>query len=179
MAERKNRKSEGGRLRRSEVMTMRFDPRTRYMMELASRVQRRTVSSFIDWAVTEALKGVDLGTRRVSVEGYIENIGDPPSYRDEPIKLTEEFRKLWDPNEADRLARLALNYPDLLNYDESILWKLIAGCPAVWHGPNDTLEKLDLRVLRKYWDTFKAVANGEADPSTLPRKDIDEEAENG
>ena len=70
MTERKNRKSEGGRLRRSEVMTMRFDPRTRYMMELASRVQRRTVSSFIDWAVTEALKGVDLGTRRVSVEAF-------------------------------------------------------------------------------------------------------------
>jgi uncharacterized protein (DUF1501 family) len=44
----------------SDTVTIRLDPRLNYLAELAGRAQRRSKSSFIQWAVQEALKGVDL-----------------------------------------------------------------------------------------------------------------------
>lgn len=49
------------KVRRSETVTVRLDPRMNYLAELAARSQRRTKSSFIEWAVQEAIKGMDLG----------------------------------------------------------------------------------------------------------------------
>ena len=59
MAEEK-RKGGGGKLARSETVTVRLDPKLRYLAELAARKQRRTVSSFIEWAVEQSFSGVNL-----------------------------------------------------------------------------------------------------------------------
>ena len=96
----------GSKLQRTETVTLRLDPRLRYLTELAARRQRRTVSSFIEWAIEQALSLVMLP-------------GDPSS---EPIDLEYASIVLWDPDEADRLAKLGLYYPDLLTYDEQVLW---------------------------------------------------------
>ena len=40
------RKGGGGKLARSETVTVRLDPKLRYLAELAARIQRRSVSSF-------------------------------------------------------------------------------------------------------------------------------------
>ena len=40
----------GSKLNRTETVTIRLDPKLRYLTELAARKQRRTVSSFIEWA---------------------------------------------------------------------------------------------------------------------------------
>lgn len=47
------------KLNRSETVTVRLDPRLNYLTELAGRAQRRTKSSFIEWAIKEAIR--DLG----------------------------------------------------------------------------------------------------------------------
>jgi hypothetical protein len=39
---------------------VRLDPKLRYLAELAARKQRRTVSSFIEWTIEEALKNIYL-----------------------------------------------------------------------------------------------------------------------
>lgn len=50
------------KLNRSETVTVRLDPRLNYLAELAGRAQRRTKSSFIEWAVQQAIKEMpDLG----------------------------------------------------------------------------------------------------------------------
>lgn len=43
------------KLNRSETVTVRFDPRLNYLCDLAARAQRRTKSSFIEWAVAQAI----------------------------------------------------------------------------------------------------------------------------
>ena len=48
-------KAGGGKLARSEVVTVRLDPRLRYLANLVARKQRRTLSSFIEWAIEESL----------------------------------------------------------------------------------------------------------------------------
>jgi hypothetical protein len=83
------------------------------MAELAARKQRRTLSSFIEWAIEEALQ-------RLPIE-------DPPhGSSDAPITFTDAKATLWDVEEADRFAQLALNYPGLLTYGEQKLWKFPA-----------------------------------------------------
>src|ERR1700737_1533196 len=104
------RRSGGGKLSRSETVTVRLDPKLRYLANLAARRQRRTLSSFIEWAVQESLPHVI-----ISGGGY--NVA--------PTTVAEVGNELWDVDDADRFAKLALRFPDTLTHDEQILWKLI------------------------------------------------------
>src|SRR5262249_53773761 len=151
----------GSKLQRTETVTLRLDPKLRYLTELAARKQRRTVSSFIEWAIEQALFLVKLELDEASP----------------PTNLVEAAALFWDPDEADRFAKLALNYPDLLTYDEQVLWKLIQDCEALWlvdfdkrkgHPGYQIDDLLRYPALRKHWETLNKVASGEADISILP-----------
>src|SRR2546429_9201408 len=97
------RRRGGGKLARSETVTVRLDPKLRYLADLAARKQRRTLSSFIEGAIERALAEVKLsGTSTV----------------------VEEAPGLWDVDEADRFVKLAFYDESLLTYDEQVIWKL-------------------------------------------------------
>ena len=102
----------GGKLSRSETVTVRLDPKLRYLAELAARKQRRTLSSYIEWAIEDSLKSVLLyqGT------GY---------NGDDNVSVADEVLRLWDVDEAERFLRLAIHYPDLLTHQEQEVWKLV------------------------------------------------------
>lgn len=154
----------GGKLQRSETVTIRLDPKLRYLTELAARKQRRTVSSFIEWAIENALCEIVL--REGNDQGY--------QYHE---TLGEQAETLWDTDEPDRLAKLGLHYPDLLTHDEQVMWKLIRENGYLWKGRYDKAGKWRWNVdtdsliftrLREHWDAFEQVAAGEADKSILP-----------
>ena len=167
----KTRKSGGGKLARSETVTVRLDPKLRYLAELAARKQRRTVSSFIEWAIEDALKRI-----RIS-----ESKNNERTIHD--VALT-----LWDVDDADRFASLALHFPELMTHYEQVLWKLICENGWLWKGRNDSkgvwtwdhnlLDDLVIERLREHWDTFNAVARGDAEQFTLPTwgKDKDDDS---
>lgn len=152
MAEEK-RRGGGGKLARSETVTVRLDPKLRYLAELAARKQRRTVSSFIEWAVEHSFGNVDLyqGT------GY---------NGDNSITVADAAAGLWDIDESERFVRLAIRYPELLNHDEQVRWKLLtdsgilapARKPPGWnHGVSwqwDILEDYVFPALRRQWDSL-------------------------
>jgi len=147
----------GSKLQRTETVTLRLDPKLRYLTELASRKQRRTVSSFIEWAIEQALSSVELDDKTHTTVAQVAG-------------------RLWDTDEADRLAKLGIYYPDLLTYDEQVLWKLIQECAFLWRGDRNEPggwtaqerdEALDYPQLRENWETLKKVASGEADSSEL------------
>jgi len=146
----------GGKLMRSETVTVRLDPKLRYLAELAARKQRRTLSSFIEWAIEDALKRVQL----YQGGGY---------GGDESVTVEEDATRLWDVDDAERFARLAILYPDLLTYEEQQIWKLLSDSlllePAKirtkegnlrWHWP--TLEDRVFATLRGHWASLLAVA---------------------
>jgi len=85
MAADKKSKSGGGKLSRSETVTVRLDPKLRYLAELAARKQRRTVSSFIEWAIEDALK-------RVSIS---EDQNSERTIHDEALTLWDYQKKQW------------------------------------------------------------------------------------
>src|SRR6266446_2011041 len=117
MADKEKRKG-GGRLNRSETVTVRLDPKLRYLAELAARKQRRTLSSFIEWAIEENLKQV-----------YFNGDIGPT--------VASEASALWDVDEPDRFVLLALHYPDMLMHEEQVLWKLVRENGYLWRGHHD------------------------------------------
>ena len=149
---RDRKKGGGGRLERSAIVQVRFDQKLRYAVELASRRQRRTVSSFIEWAVQEAIQKVEIE-------------------KDSTTKVSDALKDVWDPDEADRFVKLASKYPDLLTHDEERLWKAICEYDWVWMLKSDrerdySLEKnpskVNLKVLRKVFNEFKLLIDGVA-----------------
>jgi hypothetical protein len=151
----------GGKLGRSEIVTVRLDPKLRYGVELASRKHRRTASSFIEWAVEQVLQQVIVR-----------------DHRGEDATIAEAHKLSWDVDEPDRLINLALYYPELLTHDEERVWKLILDHSAFWRTkaepsalpkrhPLDSL--LDRSLVRQHWQTLKGVARGELDKEELPQ----------
>jgi len=142
-----------GRLARSEVATLRLDPKLQYSLDLASREKRSTISSYLEEIADKSLKGVFLRGR----DGSFRSVAD----------LKEH---LWDRDPVNRLLKLVREYPDLLNRDEQVIWKLIQEDPVLW--PRSREGKLaaepDVNLIRVYWDRLNAVANREADRSILP-----------
>ena len=86
MAEEK-RKGGGGKLARSETVTVRLDPKLRYLAELAARLHRRTLSSYIEWSIEASL-----GNNRLTT--------DPNG-----ASIRDEAEELWDVDDADRFAK--------------------------------------------------------------------------
>lgn len=159
------KKSGGAKTTRSETVTVRLDPELRYLAEIAARTQRRTLSSYIEWAIQQSLRGIYLSTDAPNdLEGWT---------------IAAKAKALWDVDEPDRFVRLALIAPDLLNYDEQKLWKLIRENGWLWYGFfNDHTDKWEWTVeehrliyerLRERWESFKTVAYDDADPAVLPK----------
>jgi hypothetical protein len=166
MTEQEKRKSGGGKLSRSETETVRLDPKLRYLAELAASIHRRTLSSYVEWAIKDALDSESI--RPSWLSGL--------DVSDHTIGLEAEY--LWDVDDADRFAKLALRYPYLLTHEEQVLWKLIQENGLFWRGryagsSNEWTWKVEeggliFERLREHWDKFIAVAQGRADKSTLP-----------
>jgi predicted transcriptional regulator len=152
--------------KKSEVVTVRLDPKLKYLAELAARKHRRPLSSYIEWAVEQSLSRVWLEEPFNGEEGV--SVAD-----------AERAQHLWDLDEPDRVVRLALNYPALLTHEEQLVWKLVREHGLVWKGrfpgpsADWTWEIKEGSViwdrLREHWPVFKAVANGSQPATALPR----------
>lgn len=161
MTEQEMRKGGGGKLSRSETVTVRLDPKLRYLAELAARLHRRTLSSYIEWSIKEAL---DSEVLRQSGDWTL-SIGD-------------EAENLWDVDEADRFARLALRYPHLLSHEEQVRWKLIRENGYLWKGSYAGRQKewtwtvdedsFIYPRLREYWAAFCRAADTGEGKDQLP-----------
>jgi len=159
--ERGKRRGGGSKLTRSETVTVRFDPKLRYLTELAARKHRRTLSSFIEWAIEDSLTRVVL-YRGSGYQGDVDRT------------VADETAKLWDVDEAERFVRLAIHYPELLTHQEQERWKLLLDSGLL--GPAHTrdssgerywnwamLEDMVFPTIRRFWsDLVMAHTEGPA-----------------
>lgn len=157
MTEQPKRRGAGGKMSRSETVTVRLDPKLRYLAELAARIHRRTLSSYIEWAVEQSLEKVNI---------HIAEHGG-----DEDLSLKAESRLLWDVDESERFIKLARHYPELLNHEEQEQWKLLLDSqlldPArtrdkygrmVWN--DGALEDAVYPAVRRLWTGLKDAYEG-------------------
>ena len=81
---------------RTDNVTVRFEPKLRYLAILGARLQHRSLSAFVEWAVQEQLKTLEISGQSI-------------------LDLN-----LWDVDAEDRLILLAKAAPNLLTYDEEV-----------------------------------------------------------
>lgn len=145
---------------RTELVTVRFDPETKYLMDLAARAQHRSLANFVEWAVEESFRNVAVYADRET--GSTTTIADVRG-------------QLWDPIEPDRLCILGSMFPHLLNHEEQKVWKLICelqyidplasdlgGQQKGFRFPVEQLERV-----RKHWDLLKDSAAAGVLPSSV------------
>lgn len=146
---------------RTELVAIRFDPETKYMMEIAAKVQRRSIANYVEWAVEESLK-----------QAVVYSDGDNDK------TVADLRRELWDPIESDRFCILASWFPNLITHDEQLLWKLIS---EVWtlvmpaqdaSGPfkGFRIGLPRLEFVRKHWELLKHSAAEELPASEAVKR---------
>jgi predicted TIM-barrel fold metal-dependent hydrolase len=144
MAEEK-RKGGGAKNARSEIVTVRLDPRLRYLAEVAAKVQRRTLSSYIESAVETSLSDVVI---------------DP----EKGISVAAASSTLWFIGEPARLARLNQLYPHLLNIKEQRLVRAakemrpFIGSTTGRAGDERDQAERHAEDLRPYWEFLEQAA---------------------
>ncbi len=117
----------------------------------------------MEWAIEASL---DNNALKLDLNGRGASIKDDAEY-------------LWDVDEADRFAKLALRYPHLLSHEEQVRWKLIRECGYLWRGKYSPppaqvwrwqVEEASFYFdrLRAKWELFCAVADGNKPASELP-----------
>jgi len=139
------RKSKSG-APRTEVFAMRLDPKLKYLAEIAARKQRRSLANFIEWSIERALDSVLI----VDSDGST---------------VSEASSRLWALEEPDRLIQLAIHYPDLMSYDEQLIWRVICEHSTYNKEANETIkfiekDEISYELVRKCWLELKAYALG-------------------
>ncbi|MDW0360803.1 hypothetical protein Q8G38_15935 [Halomonas venusta] len=123
-------------------VSLRLDPKTKYLIDLLAREQKRTITGVVEWALERAAENERFDLSR----GY-----DGPSFRD----MIDE---LWSTDEAMRLIALALNKASLLDYEEMRIWETIKASPDLWLLPSMgqpvSLKKefIDCPMLQEHWE---------------------------
>jgi len=157
------KKKGGGKLSRSEVVTIRLDLKLRFAAELVARKQRRTLSSFIEWAIERTVREEVVGP------SFSENAGDTAYVA---------MANIWDVEEPDRFIKFAEQYPELLNFDEERLFKLIKNTPyfernskkksdANTSGALRYSDRFWLKRIRDNWELLNKIIAGEESKEAL------------
>ncbi len=152
----------GGRLTRSETVTVRLDPKLNYLCELAARAERRTKSSYI-----EAMLDQKISETPIAPRSNEETIGD----------LAD---KLWHVDICKRFLAMVQYAPQLMTIEEQELWTIIEDSAFFWSIRHDWQNRTNDIVsadgdhyllsaeVRRHWDIFLKIASGKLDKSALP-----------
>lgn len=169
MADGKKRKGGGVKLTRTEIVTVRLDEKLRHLAELAARKQRRSLSSYVEWAIQDSLERVVL----------------KPATADEPAQTVASMSAhLWDVDEAGRFVKLASQYPDLLTHEEQLQQHLLIS-ELIWdfpHAPDasdpksgtvkdpasDEAIRDRLAMVRSIWSRIRAMSPADLLKGYLP-----------
>ncbi|MBY0377041.1 MAG: hypothetical protein K2Q33_00575 [Gammaproteobacteria bacterium] len=135
-------KKGGAKLSRSETVTVRLDPKLRYLADLAARHHRRTLSSFIEWAIEDVLKRTYIGSECNS-----------PS-------LYDSAKMLWDVQEADRFFLLVKYQPELLTHDEQVLLKFTQEYYIYSQFYKERIDFQDTSFVKNCWEEIKGFLKG-------------------
>jgi len=148
---------------------LRIDPRIKYGIDLAARIQKRTVTGVVEWAVERALADVHM---------------PPDVFRehqvpDAPTDLASHLDDmLWSTNEGVRLVLLASRFPSLLTYDETLIWETVKLSPPFWRvlpaSPEECTpwENARLDVIAEHWDKVLKLVAERKELSAISYRDI-------
>lgn len=125
-------------------VSLRMDPKTKYLVELLAREQKRTITGVVEWAIERAAGQVRFNDSDFGLE----------------TNFLVELQRLWSTDESLRVVRLALAKPSLLDYDELRVWETIKATPEFWkidiHEDASNLREdlIHVSLLQEHWESL-------------------------
>lgn len=160
------RKKGGGKRSRSEVITIRIDPKLKFAADLVARKQLRSLSNFVELAIEQAVRSAQI-------------ISDPE--HEHFVTAYEVLHEIWAAEEMDRFINMALDYPQLLTFEEERIWSVMKDNPLFWKdgrrmsdayvSRNDLAEQILRKKVREHWETLRRIGTGEVATDALPWPD--------
>lgn len=115
---------------------IRIDPKIKFALDLMGRLQKRSLTAVIEWAISNAIA---------------QQIGGP---YDRPVSQIVD--SVWSTDEAVRFVNLCFHLPEALTYDELRIWETIKASKFFWNKnkPQQTYDSLDMAAVQEYWETI-------------------------
>ena len=131
--------------RKTEALSIRIDPRSRYGLELLARLQRRSTTGVVEWILQEAFRS---------------EVFEQGDQHREQTTLDEVLDGLWQINDVERLVALALRKPQLLTFEEARLWKVIRDTSSLWrHQRYPDFDAFHWKDVLPQWDKLAPLLN--------------------
>ena len=103
------------------TLTIRISPKTKFIMELLARKQRRTVSAVIEWLAMRAAEDTFAVEDQIFADGEMHT-----------VKSSFLLDELWNADEIIRFINLFNIYPELMTYDEELIIDVIRKEPGLF-----------------------------------------------
>jgi hypothetical protein len=141
--------AKGGKLAKTEVVPVRFDPVTKWAVELAAAVERRTMASMVEYVVARAMQDWPLTTQG-----------------DTSISAMQIAKECWATEHPSRLMALCGRYPHLLTYEEQQICNS-AHVALQYDAPHQVSTVFEDVLLEAVWPFVLQHAEGKIDSSRL------------
>ena len=115
-----------------------------------ARRQHRTISTVVEWGIELALIADGLGAMPKIPE--VLNLEDGRQIEHFELQLSL-LDKLWAPHPWERLQRFLKYAPNLMSFDETVIWSKIQELPQLWDNG-----KLNNQLLKAAWSLFETYA---------------------
>lgn len=103
---------------KTETLSLRLDPKTKFILEFASRINGQTITTIVERAIRASCDTIHIGAQT--------DFGQPLSWKD-----------FWDPHEGVRTLRLfGADYPS--TYDEDELRDFVQAHSAFFYTRDET-----------------------------------------
>lgn len=126
------RKSAPGTVVKTETLTLRINAKLKYVLELVARKQHRNLSEVTSWCIEQALINQPEGAKSLG-------LGEFPKTVD----------ALWSPFQSDRLVLLAIKRPDLMTYEDDVVWRFIQDDDRYWNAIGTSGERFQRHLLHE------------------------------
>lgn len=136
---------------------IRIDPKIKFALDLMGRLQKRSLTAVIEWAISNAIAQQTAGTLDLPMSKVVDEI--------------------WSTDEATRFINLCYNLPEALTFDELRVWETIKASAYFWKTFQDrsydtTKNMLEIDLVRSNWDTIQSfVEANKGSPNVVPMTD--------
>ncbi len=144
--------------KKTDALTLRLDPRVKFLIELLSRVGHQSITGVIESAVSRLAHD-----RRVVMASS-------------ELSLAYASERIWSPVESDRVVNMAMFTPSLLNHEEGCIRSVLEGASHIFFTTYEVRNKADAdyrsHAFERMGGAFQQSENGQTVFVTPKRKTI-------
>lgn len=137
---------------------IRIDPKIKFSLDILGRMQKRSLTAVIEWAISAAIER---------------------EYLDQHTTMSDVLDQIWSTDESTRFISLCFKLPIALTYDELRIWETIKASQYFWNTYQDgtydtTIDNICLASVRDGWSSLLIhVEKHKTSSTVIPLRDSD------